>query len=831
MDDQSEGLGSSTGSPGSPARGSRAAHDNRTKPADRAAIDEALAQLRDGTPAEKIAARERLGGVFERRGLLDHAAECYEANILAGVRDPLLYERLAGIYERRGDAALAREARDEARTLIERTLLRAATRRQGERNSAPLSLPGAPSTSLLPAPSDPTMTVGRSAVSGQPVESGASAGSSPDLAAPTVVHPPTPTESPVRSRLDATRPIWAPPPPLGPAAPGTTGATVTRRRAAAPGHDDPVRDLLLELPPRLLAGGATVCALIGLIMIVAALVGRPQQPRVAEHAAPPAEWTARPVVPPSGEPPSAASAVPPSSVAVPAGQAPAEEATTQPAATPATALPTPALPTPVTPTTAPSTPAPPATQASGSDPERAVATLRSLVAFVLTDSGSGSGIAVGDGRFITNNHVVDGVATVTIRLTDGRTAPARVLRVDPARDLALLETTLAGVAAARFRDSRDLHPAENLYVVGYPLGTQIGIEDVTVTRGIFSARRQSRRNVWHVQTDAPMSPGNSGGPVGDSEGRVVGVATFGMRDGESLNFAVAGDEVLAFLDGGGVAPAPPRAQPPAQPVPSQRAPSQPAPAIAARPELVRASFGPDTVAPGGTVDLVYEIANAGTVPVPVVLGTSIRLGSGPWIDDPASDVRIRVTPGRAIYRRQFRVPPGATAGAYDVWATVLSDDLKTDYGQRAATAGLVVATLPPGAPPATATRVPPSAPPRSAATTAPVPRSPAPRTQAEPPTRSPLSQSSGGQQPNATLTTSATRSVAAAAPATRSSSFDPSRYVGRGDTFNCDDFASQADAQAVLRADPSDPNRLDRDGNGVACESNPGPIDRDPVRR
>ena len=66
---------------------------------------------------------------------------------------------------------------------------------------------------------------------------------------------------------------------------------------------------------------------------------------------------------------------------------------------------------------------------------------------------------------------------------------------------------------------------------------------------------------------------------------------------------------------------------------------------------------------------------------------------------------------------------------------------------------------------------------------------------------------------------------------TASSGFDASRYIGQGDKYNCGDFTSQAQAQAVLRADPRDPNRLDTDKDGVACESNTGQQDRTPVPR
>ncbi len=61
--------------------------------------------------------------------------------------------------------------------------------------------------------------------------------------------------------------------------------------------------------------------------------------------------------------------------------------------------------------------------------------------------------------------------------------------------------------------------------------------------------------------------------------------------------------------------------------------------------------------------------------------------------------------------------------------------------------------------------------------------------------------------------------------------FDPTQYIGQGNRYNCPDFTSQADAQAVLRADPSDPNRLDGDKDGIACERNPAPYERAPAPR
>ena len=68
-------------------------------------------------------------------------------------------------------------------------------------------------------------------------------------------------------------------------------------------------------------------------------------------------------------------------------------------------------------------------------------------------------------------------------------------------------------------------------------------------------------------------------------------------------------------------------------------------------------------------------------------------------------------------------------------------------------------------------------------------------------------------------------------PASASLDFDPSPYVNKGDAYNCGDFGSQKDAQSVLRADPRDPNRLDADKDGIACENNPLPRDMSPVPR
>jgi hypothetical protein len=88
--------------------------------------------------------------------------------------------------------------------------------------------------------------------------------------------------------------------------------------------------------------------------------------------------------------------------------------------------------------------------------------------------------------------------------------------------------------------------------------------------------------------------------------------------------------------------------------------------------------------------------------------------------------------------------------------------------------------------------------------------------------------------PRPAVPTSTTRPPAATTvlqPAAPANGFDPRHYVGQGNRYNCPDFVSQAQAQAVLRADPGDPNRLAADKDGIACEDNPAPRDVNVVPR
>lgn len=352
------------------------------------------------------------------------------------------------------------------------------------------------------------------------------------------------------------------------------------------------------------------------------------------------------------------------------------------AAPTATVPPTPApSATPVdpeaTPTAAPTTVASPAALPL----EDAAAIVKRYTVYLWTDIGSGSGISLGGGHVLTNYHVVRGATEVSARFADGRQEPVHVIRTDARRDLALIQASFSDVPGAPIRDARGLRDGELLIAVGFPRSDAIGAQESTVTRGIVSGRWQSPQGVWHVQTDTPVNPGNSGGPLADSQGRVVGVVTFGVRDAVGLNFALSSDEVQAFLNASAASPE------------DMTATGVPF----AAPELTTTTLSPRVADPGALITLEYEITYHGD-PLPLILGASVRLPGGAWISDPAGDVQVTLRPGRSSYTRQLRLPPTSAPGAYDVAWGLLGTDGQTSYGLVTQPGALTIRGLPPALP-------------------------------------------------------------------------------------------------------------------------------------
>jgi S1-C subfamily serine protease len=168
------------------------------------------------------------------------------------------------------------------------------------------------------------------------------------------------------------------------------------------------------------------------------------------------------------------------------------------------------------------------------------------IVLVETTGGRGSAFYVQRDTLITNVHVVQQDSYVTLRRMDGSTVTARVHTRAPAFDIAVLKVAQASPSQAflAMGSASQLKPGQEVIVIGSALGTLQN----SVSRGIVSGLRNSG-GVTLVQSDAAANPGNSGGPMLDRTGRVVGILTAGYRGQEGLNFAVAIDHARDILDG------------------------------------------------------------------------------------------------------------------------------------------------------------------------------------------------------------------------------------------------------------------------------------------
>ena len=163
----------------------------------------------------------------------------------------------------------------------------------------------------------------------------------------------------------------------------------------------------------------------------------------------------------------------------------------------------------------------------------------------------GSGLVIGEGLVITNRHVVEGATTVSVQPNSGQKLQGSVAIRNSILDLALIRVPALRAPAATLADVSAMKPGDTVLAIGYPLDLK---GDATVTRGLFSAVRVGEPvpGEW-VQTDAAVNPGNSGGPLTDLQGEVVGLITMRQMASssstpvEGINFALSSTSIREAL--------------------------------------------------------------------------------------------------------------------------------------------------------------------------------------------------------------------------------------------------------------------------------------------
>lgn len=161
------------------------------------------------------------------------------------------------------------------------------------------------------------------------------------------------------------------------------------------------------------------------------------------------------------------------------------------------------------------------------------------------------------GHLVTNHHVIEGATDIVVRFPNGKNLPARVITSTASTDLAVLKVETSNLPYLTFSSSRNVDIGDEVFTIGYPLAQMLGT-DAKFTNGVISAKSGLEGEPVAYQITVPVQPGNSGGPLVNDNGQVVGVITstassiaFFKESGnmpQNINWAVKSDYVLPLLE-------------------------------------------------------------------------------------------------------------------------------------------------------------------------------------------------------------------------------------------------------------------------------------------
>ena len=175
-----------------------------------------------------------------------------------------------------------------------------------------------------------------------------------------------------------------------------------------------------------------------------------------------------------------------------------------------------------------------------------------------TEQWSGTGYAIGNGYIVTNNHVADGAKTISIKgvkgdMNTGYTA--EVVATDKVNDIAILrisDSQFTGFGTIPYAvQQRMADVGEDIFVLGYPLTQALGNE-IKLTNGIVSSRTGYQGNIATYQMSAPVQPGNSGGPMFDDQGNVIGIVVAGVPGAENVGYAIKTSYLNILIESAGL---------------------------------------------------------------------------------------------------------------------------------------------------------------------------------------------------------------------------------------------------------------------------------------